>query len=131
MYVPGTDTQRRRWERRQLLRTAARGAAGVVFGSAAILDSIGASAASRATPAAGAPVYRLSTRSSRAACAACRAHAANRYYRSADAADAGRAHPGCSCQVLSHEVDKVQYDAWFADESRVVHDGRWGRAGGG
>lgn len=107
------------------MQTAVWGAAGVVLASASTLDAISASAASRATTAPGALVYRLSTRNNRAACAACRAHGANRYYRSAEAADAGRAHPGCSCQVLSHDVARAQYDAWFADASRAVYDARW------
>jgi hypothetical protein len=131
VYLPGTDTERRRWRRRQLLQTVGRGAAGVALGSTLSLDTIRASAASPATPASGAPVYRLSTRNNRGACAACKAHAANRYYQTADAADAGRAHPGCSCHILSHDVDRAQYDTWFADASRPVHDARWGRAAGG
>jgi hypothetical protein len=128
VYRPGTDTERRRWGRRQLLKNAAR-VAGVVLGSAPILGSINASAAARSAPAPRAPVFRLSTRNHRAACAACRAHAANRIYRTAEAADAGRAHAGCSCRVLSHEIDTARYDTWFADD-RAVHDSRWDIGGG-
>lgn len=114
-----------------MLQTAARGAAGVALGSTLFLDSISTAAASPTTPPQRALVYRLSTRNNRGACAACRAHGANRYYRSADAADAGRAHPGCSCQILSHDVDRSQYDTWFADATRAVHDTRREREGDG
>ncbi|CAN5579706.1 hypothetical protein BH10ACT2_BH10ACT2_25630 [soil metagenome] len=39
--------------------------------------------------------------SSCASCQACLSHAANKLFRTSAAADAGRAHPGCNCTVVT------------------------------
>jgi hypothetical protein len=50
-------------------------------------------------------VYRLSTHRRRT-CGACKAHGANRFYQTWAAADAGRAHPGCNCSIVTQPLPR-------------------------
>ena len=50
-------------------------------------------------------VYRLSTHRRRT-CGACKAHGANRFYKTWAAADAGRAHLGCNCSIVTQPLPR-------------------------
>jgi hypothetical protein len=137
-------------ERRQFIRTAAGGTAGIVLGAACktttttearvtVLtqpppSSVGDTTAT--VPDTVAPpatkdnanslgtVWRLSSRNQRSPCAACKAHAAHRYFVSDAAAEAGRAHAGCACEIRAQQITMGQLGEWFAEGDEVFDD-RW------
>ena len=76
-----------------------------------------------AAPARTRPVYQLDPAGGDAAacagpggcagCRACRRHAANKLFVSAASADAGRAHPHCTCRVVSATLPAEAWAALF------------------
>src|SRR5207247_5791245 len=98
----GGDTRRggqRVVGRREFLRGA--GLAGLGTTSAGFLPGGVAEAVARKPKHK--KVWRLSTRDQNA-CSACKAHAANRYYRHRRNANHGRAHKGCTCDILDQRI---------------------------
>jgi hypothetical protein len=142
-YVAVSVAEERSLERREFIGAATRTTAALLLGGSLGLACGDDSASVRATrsdsagPAAGTSpsgstppgvtdvAFRLSTRRQHAPCNACKAHAAHRYFASAEAADSGRAHPGCTCDVLAQRVTSAQLDEWFVGPGRDVLDDRW------
>lgn len=144
--------QGRTIERRQFIRTAAGGTAGIVLGacktttntdtSVSIIteppttvadtsggtttlpDTIAPSTTDGTFNSLEATVWRLSTRNQRSACAACKAHSAHRYFASEAAAEADRAHAGCSCEIRGQRTTTGQVQEWFGEGGEVFDD-RW------
>ena len=84
----------------QLLGATALGA-GAALGGAAGATSLGQVPRLRPRVL----VYRLSTHRRRT-CGACKAHGANRFYKTWAAADAGRAHLGCNCSIVTQPLPR-------------------------
>ena len=59
-------------------------------------------------------VSRLSTHRRRT-CGACKAHGANRFYKTWAAADAGRAHLGCNCSIVTQPLPRGLVSQLFRD----------------
>lgn len=106
------------FDRRSFLRGALAG-----LGASAIAGISGARRA-EATTSRLRTAYRLSTHGRRV-CSACKGHAANRFYSSHDGANKGRAHLGCNCGIVTHDIPVATWNCYFAGGKKAVYDQRW------